>query len=332
MANNVVKVNSIAIASIAKINGQNDADLAKLNGEEFTGGFPGLTWSTSTVANTTFFGGLQIGTSSAGGIIIGDKVTLNEWNGSSWSTDGAMSIPKGAGDAGGPLTAGVAYAGYNTNSSAISDVTEEYNGSSWSTGNDMVSGTNGPSGGGNVQTNQISTGGSTYGPTVRDIASTELYDGTSWSNASEDSTGQNGTQSVGTTNWVKPAGSYDAAGIQVTSQFFTLSSTTWSSIANVSNATRYNKCWGDETQTFTCGGYEKDDYGAPVYYSFGEFCEMWVDDTWSTQASLPIDIGGHGHGGSNGGSAVAGGWTTGGDSGQGNSITHRNHHYIAVAV
>jgi len=37
MANNVTKVNSIAIASIAKINGQNDSDLAKINGEEFTG-------------------------------------------------------------------------------------------------------------------------------------------------------------------------------------------------------------------------------------------------------------------------------------------------------
>ena len=37
MANNVLKVNSIAIADIAKINGQDDSDLAKINGEEFTG-------------------------------------------------------------------------------------------------------------------------------------------------------------------------------------------------------------------------------------------------------------------------------------------------------
>ena len=36
MANNVKKVNTIAIASIGKINGQNDSDLVKLNGEEFT--------------------------------------------------------------------------------------------------------------------------------------------------------------------------------------------------------------------------------------------------------------------------------------------------------
>ena len=37
MANNVVKVNGIAIANIAKLNGITDANLVKLNGEEFTG-------------------------------------------------------------------------------------------------------------------------------------------------------------------------------------------------------------------------------------------------------------------------------------------------------
>ena len=40
MANNVKKVNTIAIADIGKVNGQNDTDLAKLNGEEFTGVVP----------------------------------------------------------------------------------------------------------------------------------------------------------------------------------------------------------------------------------------------------------------------------------------------------
>ena len=40
MANEVTKVNGIAIASITKINGQNDSDLAKLNGQEFTGFVP----------------------------------------------------------------------------------------------------------------------------------------------------------------------------------------------------------------------------------------------------------------------------------------------------
>ena len=37
MANNVLKVNGIAIADIAKINGETDDDIAKLNGEEFAG-------------------------------------------------------------------------------------------------------------------------------------------------------------------------------------------------------------------------------------------------------------------------------------------------------
>ena len=49
MANNVKKVNGIAIANIAKINGQNDSDLAKLNGEEFTG----VSFITATVGRIT---------------------------------------------------------------------------------------------------------------------------------------------------------------------------------------------------------------------------------------------------------------------------------------
>ena len=54
MANNVLKVNGIAIASIAKINGQNDSDLAKLNGEEFTGVTDAMTLlGTVTGSNVT---------------------------------------------------------------------------------------------------------------------------------------------------------------------------------------------------------------------------------------------------------------------------------------
>ena len=57
MANEVVKVNSIAIASITKINGQTDTDLAKFNGQEFTCTVPydGITWATG--ATDTHRGG-----------------------------------------------------------------------------------------------------------------------------------------------------------------------------------------------------------------------------------------------------------------------------------
>ena len=63
MANNVLKVNGIAIASIAKINGQTDSDLAKINGEEFTGVTDDMVLiqeqSLSNVASMTFATGID---------------------------------------------------------------------------------------------------------------------------------------------------------------------------------------------------------------------------------------------------------------------------------
>ena len=345
MANQVEKVTGIAIASIEKINSRTDDNIEKISGREFTGSLPGLidltysglTWTASTVIAANNYGGSHIGTATAGGVIIADRETLQEWNGTgttgSWSTEDSMSGKHSAAGSGGTQTAGVIFGGYNSTAGAGTDVTEEYDGSSFSTAGsmDMVSGTTGGSGGGNVQTNQIATGGSTYSPTVRDIASTELYNGSTWSDAGDDSNGLSGSACVGTTNFVKISGSFDASGIQEACEYFTLSTTTWSSIANLSNKTRYNKCWGDETRAFTCGGYGRDDYGAPIYYSYHDKCDMWTDNSWASQTALPVAHGGLGVGGSDGGTNVGGGWTTGGDSGQGNSYTNLTSHYIAVA-
>ena len=342
MANAIEKVNTIAIASIEAINTRTDANIEKLNTLEFTGTAPGLidltfsglTWTASTVIAADNYNGNHIGTATAGGVIIGDRQTMQEWNGTgttgTWSTTDTMSAVHSSAVSGGTQTTGVIAGGY---SGGNTDVTEEYEGSTFSTAGsmDMVSGSTGAAGGGNAQTNIIATGGSTYSPTVRDIASTELYNGSTWSDAGDDSNGQSGTQCVGTTNFVKISGSLDASGIQEPCEYFTLSTTTWSSIANLTNKTRYNKCWGDETRAFTCGGYGRDDYGAPVYYSYHDKCDMWTDNSWASQTALPVSHGGLGNGGSDGGTNVGGGWTTGGDSGQGNSYTHLRSHYIAVA-
>ena len=94
MANNVVKVNSIAIANIAKLNGQTDADLAKLNGEEFTGG---PVWTTTTSISTSRDRRLTAGAGGEGDhVLMGGYDESNrvaytdEWNGSSWATSNNM--------------------------------------------------------------------------------------------------------------------------------------------------------------------------------------------------------------------------------------------------
>ena len=186
MANAIEKVNTIAIASIEAINTRTDANIEKLNTLEFTGTAPGLidltfsglTWTASTVIAADNYNGNHIGTATAGGVIIGDRQTMQEWNGTgttgTWSTTDTMSAVHSSAVSGGTQTTGVIAGGY---SGGNTDVTEEYDGSTFSTAGsmDMVSGSTGAAGGGNAQTNIIATGGSTYSPTVRDIASTELY-------------------------------------------------------------------------------------------------------------------------------------------------------------
>ena len=59
MANQVEKLNGIAIASIEKINGLTDAEIEKINGLEFTGSTPHqtITFSTQTTGGSAIDGG-----------------------------------------------------------------------------------------------------------------------------------------------------------------------------------------------------------------------------------------------------------------------------------
>ena len=100
MANNVVKVNTIAIANIANINGITDGNLAKLNGEEFVSAFGGITWSTDDTVPASGGGG-KFGNVGAQGFTNGISKATYEHNGSSWSTTGSTSGEHDVGGGGG---------------------------------------------------------------------------------------------------------------------------------------------------------------------------------------------------------------------------------------
>ena len=53
MANEIEKLNTIAIASIEKVNGITDANLQALNGLEFTAAYAGLSWASATSISVT---------------------------------------------------------------------------------------------------------------------------------------------------------------------------------------------------------------------------------------------------------------------------------------
>jgi len=77
MANNVLKVNGIAIASIAKINGETDTDIAKLNGEEFTGVADAHTFIRSEPASADSSITFAHGTN---GVVLDSTYDVYEWH------------------------------------------------------------------------------------------------------------------------------------------------------------------------------------------------------------------------------------------------------------
>ena len=313
MANNVEKLNGIAVTDIESVNGITDDNLEALNGEEFAG-YSGINWSSDDTLPVNQGFGIKLGKVGASAIVnandsgaTGFKVTY-EHNGSSWSTGGSCATGHGVGAGGGTQTAGVIYAGWT--GSDESNVTEEYNGSSWSTGNNMVQGSAYMTGGGTVQTAQLATGGSSYGPTVRDLSMTQTYNGTNWANESVASSGQGSATSGeaaggGLDAFLLAGGALDAPGTQSATQLFDQSAGTWTSKAALGTAVRYTSSSTDGTRVFKLGGY---DASAP---HASDIVESWVENSWTVENSLPAVkvAGGTGSGGleSTGGAMVIGG-------------------------
>ena len=103
----------------------------------------------------------------------------DEWNGSSWSTSGAMDGSSSTGwtqygSAGTGSSDAAAFGGYR-----FTNATHEYNGSSWSAGGNMATGRQSLTGCGASSSAALSLGGQTSGAEA--ISNTEEYDGSSWS-------------------------------------------------------------------------------------------------------------------------------------------------------
>ena len=293
MANNVAKVNGIAIASIEAINGITDANLQAFNGEEFTGfTYSGITWSTDDTLLITASYWSAFGNKGALGITTHVDPESNqrthEHNGSSWSTAGNTNSRHSVSQTGGTQSAGIIYGGYT--GSDESNATEEYNGSSWATGNNMVTGTNGGIGGGWLQTAQLCSGGSSYNPTVRDISTTQTYDGTNWSNESVASAGKNsgtsGENGSGLDSFLAAAGALNA-GVTAAAQLFNQTAGTWTTKTSASVVARYLGCGSDGVRVYKFGGVNNSASGGFTAANMKNMCESWVENTWTTESSMP---------------------------------------------
>ena len=330
MANQVEKLNTIAIANIEAINGLNDTAIEAINGLEFTGVIPytGITWSTDDVLPADVGAGVKMGVIGATAILNGETKATYEHDGSSWSTTGSCSVEHQVAGGGGTQSAGVAFGGYDGSTGDDSIKTEEYNGSTWSTGNDMFQESAFASGGGTLQTAQLCTGGSNYNPTVRDIKTTQTYNGTNWANESVNSSGQGSGGSGesgggGLDAFFLAGGALDAPGVTGACQIFDQSAGTWTSKATMSLPVRYLTGSTDGTRVYKIGGYSPN--SSPGFTETA-VVESWVENTWTTENSLPAARrqGGNGTGGAEatGGASNIGGAGSGGAS--------RNY-YIAAA-
>jgi hypothetical protein len=323
-------VNGIDIASIATVNGKTDAEIDKLDNNEFTA-YSGITWSTDDAMPVAVSFGVKMGIIGAIGYSdcnTSGKATY-EHNGSSWSTTGSCSTRHGVPAGGGTQSAGVIVNGNNSDAGDESNVTEEYNGSTWSTGNNTVEGSAYLTGGGTVQTAQLITGGSKYNPTVRDLSMTQSYNGTNWSNEGVASDGRGAASSGesgggGLDAFLSASGSLDSPGEVTNTQLFDQSAGSWTSKAAVSYKRRYTASATDGTRVYKIAGAEYNASGGAQPHT--NVVESWVDNTWTTESTLPAVRNGPGCG--TGGVEATGGATAmGGNNASGKTTTY----YTAAA-
>jgi hypothetical protein len=117
-----------------------------------------------------------------------------EYNGTSWSTGGALAIARHGLGGAGTQNAGIAFGGECTGEVIVA-CTEEYDGTSWTIGGNLITGRKGVGSGGTQ--NQTVTFGGTTPSSPYTSADTELYDGSSWSSGTAMTTA---TNFMGSTN------------------------------------------------------------------------------------------------------------------------------------
>jgi len=237
MANEVEKLNAIAIANIEKINGLIKTAIQAVNGLEVSSA--GTAWTTTTAISTSRD---RRGTGGAGNNTdfflmggyddnsIGYANWTNEWNGSSWANQSVMPgnyLTGGwyaAGRFGRTSNDAGSVGGYRYN---YSQATKEYNGSSWSYTGNVGTGRQNNSGTGESTNAAVTFGG--YNGSL--LSSTEEYNGSSWSSSNALPYTSQAPGAMGSLNdALQMAGKNAGSNAQTCSEY---NGTSWSTIASL---------------------------------------------------------------------------------------------------
>ena len=298
MANEVTKLNGIAIASITKVNGQTDGDLAKFNGQEFTG-YTALTWT-----NDDDLGDARQQATSAG--TAGDAFVMGGYSGSSqldttkhhdgnsWTAKAEMSLARDASGGTGTFALAMDCGGYI--SADESQTTELYNGTTnvWSTasGNNMVVGSYGPTVFG-TRASAMWCGGKKFGGDAATfLTNSESWDTTAWEAEATLNTGIEGNAGGAGTAAAGLVFGGNISGPAHTDKTQVWNGSSWANGNDMNTARRYNSGFGTSTRAWTQGGTSA--HGSS--YITLNTTETFDGTSWASDTNLNTNVGLQSHG------------------------------------
>ena len=301
MANEVKKLNAIAIGDIKNLNALTDANIKKFNALEWSSG-PADVWSSANAMNDAVSGagGHQIGQVNTAVIVAGGyegafTAETQERDGTSWATlsgtSTSLSATRQEMGAAGSQSAGAVFGGW-PGAGGNTDVHQQFNGSIWSSATALGVADKGANRGVGIANNAIleATGSITDGSGTTGGKTASTFDGTNWTTRTAPPTaaqyvGSFGEQSVG---YFCGGSGYPNAMNAVMK--YTLSG---DSFATDSETLRINQfqqgfSFGSSTAAILGGG-----AGATTgtsYASNQDHADTWNGSTFSAAATVPYGL------------------------------------------
>jgi hypothetical protein len=277
----------------------------------------GLNWSSggNLSISRAALSGTKCGTQNSmtvmGGFSPNNRCT-EEYNGSAWSTGGALIIGQQVGAGAGTQNAGLMISGYNQSPvGGINRCTQEYNGTSWSTGGATPFNKSQLSAAG-TQNAAVQFGGNGAANTVSE------YNGTSWTTGTSSNQGACIPFGQGSQNAAIKSGGTAGSSIACTEEY---NGTSWSGGGNMIIARACGVTAGTQDSTVAYGG-------ASTPSSVRNCVETYNGTSWSAATNMPTARCLAGGGGTANGGLTAGGqtpstinWTTEFTAGPGSPAT-----------
>ena len=287
-----------------------------LTGATATEEYNGNGWSIGGNLATGRVGGAGLGTQTAAVFAGGrtppsgsppndkDATITENYNGTSWTSGGALSTGRRYLSAAGTQTSGLAFAGTvggAPGAGTAQSTTEEYDGSSWTSGGALNVARQSGAGTGESQSAAIMFGGSN----APSNAKTEIYDGTSWTAQPDMNSGTNAQAGFGTS-----ASAISAGGETYRTNVEDWNGSTWSvNPATIAFGNQAMVGGGSATAGLIMGGWRPPPLGNTTQ-EYNVTTTVITAGAWAAGANYPATIQDAAGSGPVTAAAIYGGYTT----------------------